>query len=262
MATGLVPFFVFIFGCAIGSFLNVLRYRLPRNMNIVSERSKCPNCHRTIAWYDNIPVASLLVLRRKCRWCGWRIPWVYLIIEVSTGVAFLLVWLNFPLIEVPAYLVLASLLIVCAGIDYDLRIIPDHLTLPGVVLGLVFSVTLLKRGSVEAGLLRSLLGIAVGGGSLVLLAVAYKFFRRIEGMGGGDIKLMAMVGAFLGWKLSLVTIFLGALTGGIIGVAIARRSSLGMKTAVPFGVFLSPAAVASMLWGNALLREYLNLLAR
>ena len=255
----LLGLLVLALGCAVGSFLNVVRYRLPRKITMVSGRSKCPNCGRTIAWYDNIPVASLPALRGKCRSCGWRIPRIYLVVELATGLAFLLVWLTFPVKEVPAYMVLASLLVVTAGIDYDLRIIPDRLTLPGIVLGVVFSLTLLRRTSLGGALVHSGLGILVGGGSLLVIARGYKYFRKIEGMGDGDIKLMAMVGAFLGWQLSLVTIFLASLVGAIVGIFVGSRSGQGLKASVPYGVFLSPAAVVSMLWGPALVHVYISL---
>jgi leader peptidase (prepilin peptidase) / N-methyltransferase len=261
MVKVLTDVFVFIFGAAAGSFLNVVRYRLPRGVSVAQGRSKCPNCCGTIAWYDNVPIVSVMVLGRKCRRCGWKIPLVYPIIEAATGAAFVLVWLNFAPAQVPAYLVFVCLLVACAGIDFDLRLIPDKLTLPGIALGLVASATLLKHGSVPGSLLASLVGIAVGGGSLLAIAQGYRLVRKIEGMGGGDIKLMAMVGAFLGWKLALLTIFLGSLAGGIAGAVMMSRSADGLKTAVPFGVFLSPAALVCMLWGDLLLREYARLLS-
>jgi leader peptidase (prepilin peptidase) / N-methyltransferase len=253
---------VFVLGCAVGSFLNVVRYRLPRKGDMVRGRSACPNCAHRIAWYDNIPIMSFIVLRRRCRSCGWKIPWIYPVIEAATGTSFLLVWLQFPPRETPACFVLVALAIACAGIDFDLRIIPDRLTLPGVALGVIFSLALPGQRTVSGALLDSVLGISAGGGTLLLIALGYKYLRKIEGMGGGDVKLMAMVGAFLGWKLALLTIFLGALGGGIVGLVIAARSTQGMKTAVPFGVFLSPAAIAAMLWGDALIEQYLRLIWR
>jgi leader peptidase (prepilin peptidase)/N-methyltransferase len=168
--------------------------------------------------------------------------------------------MSFPLGQAIAYWILASLLIVCAGIDYDLRIIPDRLTLPGMVLGLVFSVTLLRSGTVQSGLLRSLAGIAAGAGVLIAIALIYKVVRGIEGMGFGDVKLMAMVGAFLGYKAALVTIFLGSLVGGVVGLFLVRRSPQGMKTAVPFGVFLSPAGIFCIFLGERLVDAYLSLM--
>lgn len=266
MATGWGAVFAFLIGCAVGSFLNVVRYRLPRKMDLVYDRSACPGCRSPIAWYDNVPVASFIVLRRKCRRCGWKIPWVYPMIEVATGAAFLLVWLDYAAWgnsaapAIPGRLLLSSLLVACAGIDYDLRLIPDKLTLPGVALGLVLSPTLLVQDSLAASFVQSALGAVVGGGSLLVVALAYKHLRKIEGMGGGDIKLMAMVGAFLGWAPALLTIFAGSLLGGLVGIVLMARSRQGLKTSVPFGVFLAPAAICVMIWGGRLLNWYTGLL--
>lgn len=233
---------------------------MPRGMDLVRGRSKCPECGKVIAWYDNIPVVSFIILRRRCRACGAGIPWEYPIIEIATGLGFVLVLYTFTPSVAVAYWVLVALLIVCAGIDYDLRIIPDILTLPGIILGLVFSVTLLRNGPVDRALIGSLAGMLAGAGPLIVIALGYKAIRGIEGMGFGDVKLMAMVGAFLGYKEALLTIFLGALGGGIIGLFLMRGSSRGLKTAVPFGVFLSPAAIVSLLWGKRLLDAYLSLI--
>ncbi len=213
-----------------------------------------------IAWYDNIPVVSFVILGRRCRHCGGLIAWTYPVVEIATGISFALVWYVFTPGQALAYSVFVSLLIACAGIDFDLRIIPDKLTFPGIVLGLIFSVTLLRMGPADRALLQSVLGIAAGAGTLLAIALIYKAVRGIEGMGFGDVKLMAMVGAFVGYKAALLTIFVGSLAGGIVGLLMVRRSSKGMKTSVPFGVFLSPAAVFCLFKGDALVDAYLNLL--
>lgn len=251
---------VFVLGCVFGSFLNVVRYRLPRRMGVAAGRSKCPRCKETIAWYDNIPVLSYVVLGGRCRSCKWRIPPTYVVIEAATGIGFLLAWLEFGWPQAVAYWVLVSLLVASAGIDFDKGIIPDKLTLPGIALGVLFSVTLLKGDSAMGSLVRSGLGIAVGGGSLLIVGLFYKLVRKVEGMGGGDVKLMAMVGAFLGFKPALLTIFLGSVVGGIVGVVVMRKSSEGMQASVPFGVFLSPAAVVCMIWADDLIAAYLSFL--
>jgi leader peptidase (prepilin peptidase)/N-methyltransferase len=260
MARGLELILVFAFGCAVGSFLNVVRYRLPRRKGVVRGRSRCPECDHEIGWYDNIPLVSFVLLRRRCRWCGWRIPWTYLVLEVAAGLSFVLVWNAFPPHAAAGYWLLAAILIVCAGIDHDLGIIPDRLTLPGMVLGLALSVTLLRQGTPEQALVRSALGIAVGAGSLLVIAGLYRLIRRVQGMGGGDIKLMAVVGAFLGLKLALLTIFVAAVAGGAVGLVVMRRSSKGMMTSIPFGVFLSPAAIFALLWGQDVLDAYFGLI--
>ena len=261
MNHALVGILTFVFGCVLGSFLNVVRYRLPRGMGIAGGRSKCPKCKKTIAWYDNVPVISYVLLRGRCRSCGWRIPATYAVIEIATGLSFVLVWTRFGLPQGAAYWVLASLLIACAGIDFDKGIIPDKLTLPGIVIGLGLSVTLLRAGAgMGEAALRSLLGMLVGGGSLFIVGVLYKVARKVEGMGGGDVKLMAMVGAFLGFRLALLTIFLGSVLGGVVGLAVMRKSGKGMQASVPFGVFLAPAAIVCMIWGSRLIDAYLRLL--
>lgn len=258
MYPGLYRALAFVFGCVVGSFLNVVRHRLPREETVASGRSKCPDCGNVIAWYDNIPVLSFILLKGRCRQCGWRIPLIYPVIEIATGVSFLLIWSTFPSREAVAYSVLASVLIACAGIDHDLRIIPDKLTLPGLVMGLIFALTLLRRQDLDQALLRSLIGIAVGGGSLLVISLGYKLVRGVEGMGGGDVKLMAMVGAFLGPKLALLTILTASVAGGIIGLLLVRRSPERMKAAVPFGVFLSPAAIFCLLWGEVVIEAYVD----
>jgi leader peptidase (prepilin peptidase)/N-methyltransferase len=252
--------FAFIFGSAIGSFLNVVRYRLPRKRGFVSGRSKCPGCGARIGWYDNIPIVSFLILGGKCRSCGTGISWEYFITEVATGLCFVLIWLNFPPGRAIAYFVFASILIACAGIDYDFRIIPDRLTLPGTVLGLAFSLTLLRGPSYMDSLFDSVIGAVVGGGVLLAVSMVYKAVRGAEGMGGGDIKLMGMVGAFLGYKMALLTIFIASVGGAVVGLFLSRRAQEGMRAALPFGVFLSPAALISLLWGADIIDAYMALL--
>jgi leader peptidase (prepilin peptidase)/N-methyltransferase len=251
---------VFLLGAVLGSFLNVVRYRLPRHMSVAAGRSRCPRCKKTIAWYDNVPILSYVLLRGRCRSCRWKIPLIYPVIEAATGLSFLLIWRAFGWPQAVAYWVLASLVIACAGTDYDRRMIPDKLTIPGMVLGVLFSATLLRGDTLGASLLRSALGILVGGGSLLLVGSAYKLVRKVEGMGGGDVKLMAMVGAFLGFRLALLTIFAGSVLGGIVGLVIMHRTSQGIRASVPFGVFLSPAAIVCMIWGNRLIEAYFGLL--
>ena len=250
----------FVIGCAVGSFLNVIRWRLPRGESFVGGRSKCPSCKARIAWYDNIPVVSYIILGGSCRSCGARISLEYLILELTTGLAFVLIWVSYPPRETAAYCVFASLLIACAGIDYDLQIIPDKLTIPGTALGIAFSLTLLRGPALLNSLTHSLVGMAVGFGTLYAVVVLYRLIRKREGMGEGDAKLMAMVGAFLGYKLALLTIFIASVGGALVGIFISRRSPEGMKAALPFGVFLSPAALICLLWGQDLIDAYIGLL--
>ena len=251
---------VFVFGSAIGSFLTVIRYRLPRKRDFVSGRSRCPGCGARIAWYDNIPIVSFILLGGRCRSCGMGISWEYLITEIATGVCFVLIWLEFAPLQAVAYFVFASILIACAGIDYDFRIIPDRLTLPGTIIGIILSVTLLRGPSAGESFLDSVIGAAVGGGALLGVSLLYRLIRGVEGMGGGDVKLMAMVGAFLGYGLALLTIFIASVGGAVVGLFLSRRAPEGMKAALPFGVFLSPAALICLLWGEDLISAYVALL--
>ena len=159
MEHALQSLFVLAFGCIVGSFLNVVRYRLPRKIGVAAGRSVCPNCTHMIPWYDNIPVLSFLILRRRCRWCGWKSPLTYFITEITTGIGFLLIWRGFDPPRAVAYWILTSILVACAGIDHDLGLIPDKLTFPGIALGLIFSVTLLRVGPPERSLVMSALGM-------------------------------------------------------------------------------------------------------
>ncbi len=261
MGLSLQSLYVFIFGCVVGSFLNVVRYRLPRKKGIVTGRSRCPGCAKTIAWYDNIPLLSYIFLRGKCRSCGWKIPFTYFVMELATGIGFVLIWWAFEPLQAIAYWILASILVACAGIDHDLGLIPDKLTVPGLILGLVFSVTVLSSGTPARSLLHSVIGMVVGGGSLYLVSMMYKLVRHQDGMGGGDVMLMAMVGAFMGYKLALITIFVASVAGAIVGLFVARRSEKGMMATLRFGLFLSPAAIVALLWGNDLLDAYLRMIS-
>ncbi len=247
-----------IVGCVSGSFLNVVGYRLPANRNIVTDRSRCPNCERQIAWYDNIPILSYLMLKGRCRNCNWKIPFSYPLAEIGTGLVFMLVVREFSFPQAIGWLFLSSLLIACALSDFYWRIIPDVLTLPGICIGIVFTL-LVSKTSVSQSFLRSIVGVIVGGGTLFGVGLIYKILRGVEGMGGGDVKLMAMVGAFLGYKLALFTIFLGSLIGSIFAIVLLSTSGIQREQKVPFGVFLAPCGIIAMLWGENLIQVYLNL---
>lgn len=247
-----------IAGLCVGSFLNVVRYRLPRDIGIVKGRSRCPSCGVAIRWFDNIPVLSYILLRGRCRNCNWRIPLIYPVLEIITAIGFLLVWRFFALREAIAYSVLLSLLVASAGIDFELGIIPDRITLPGIVAGLVFSFTLLNSRFSGPPLLRSLIGALVGGGLLLGIALLYKLIRGVEGMGMGDVKMMAMIGSFLGQKLALVTIFIAALGGAIAGLLLVLVRKRGFRQSLPFGVFLAPAAILALFVGGKVVDLYLT----
>jgi len=235
----------FLVGACIGSFLNVVIHRLPRGESIVSPRSRCPGCGRQIGAWENIPVASFLLLRGKCAGCGEAISWRYPAVELLTASGFAAIFLldgpGFPLLR---DLLFFSLLVPIAFIDIDHRIIPDELSLGGLAAALLFS--FLPGGDWKG----SAAGALLGGGILHATAFLYEKVRGAEGMGGGDIKLLAMIGAFLGWRGTLATIFFGALLGAAGGILAMRKGGEGLKTAIPFGPYLCVAALAARYLGG------------
>lgn len=246
----------FVFGTIIGSFLNVCIYRIPAGRSIVTPASRCPNCHTAIRWYQNIPIISYFFLRGRCAACGESFSIRYPLVEALTGVLFMLVFLRFGMHWVtPVYWLFVSALVAITFIDLDHQIIPDVISLPGIPLGflLTFLVPWLSWRD-------SLVGILVGGGSLACVAGGYYLVTRTEGMGMGDIKLLAMLGAFMGWKAILPIIFLGSLVGSLIGVPLMLIKGSNGKLAIPFGPFLSLGAVIYLLWGPFLWAWYLSLL--
>ncbi|TKB73454.1 MAG: prepilin peptidase [Nitrospira sp.] len=247
---------VFVVGLFVGSFLNVCIYRLPRGESVVWPGSHCPSCRQPVAPYDNVPVLSYLWLLGKCRRCKAPISIQYPLVEVLSGLAYVLVVWRFGLTW-PAlvYAAFCAALIVVSGIDLEHQIIPDRITLPGLAIGLVAAATILPIGIVNA-----VAGVAVGGGLLWLLAWLSPYLFGKEGMGGGDIKLMGMVGAFLGWKPALLTIMLGALAGSVLGMTLIVIKRLRRDQYIPFGPFLALGAVVALFFADDLLAWYLSFL--
>jgi len=241
---------VFALGAVIGSFLNVVIHRVPRHLSIVRPPSSCPKCEHRIPAYWNLPILSWLLLRGRCRWCHTRIPARYPLVELlSALLALACLWrFGFTLQAASVFALLAALLAV-AWIDWEHMIIPDAISLGFLALGLALS------PFIGPGLLRSLGGAVVGGGLLLLLGVLWQKTRGVEGMGGGDIKLMAAVGAFLGPVLSLLVIFVGAFLGALYGVVLLRK---GGQAKVAFGTFLSMAAALVIFFGPWLIDWYLG----
>lgn len=241
----------FIFGLMAGSFLNVVIYRLPLGKSVVKPRSFCPGCGKTIASYENIPVLSWLVLRGRCRGCGASISIRYPVIELLGGMLAVLAvhlhgdWVNAGF----AYAFLMALLAITM-IDWDHRVIPDQISLTFIAAGLAWS--FFNPG---LSLVSSAAGALAGGGSLWLVGVIYKKVRKADGMGGGDVKLMAMIGAFLGIGLILPVIVIASLLGSMYGISLMRKGGDG-QTAVAFGSFLAPAAAFCMVFGPTLLAWY------
>jgi leader peptidase (prepilin peptidase)/N-methyltransferase len=244
----------FIFGAAIGSFLNVCIFRLPAKTSIIKPASRCRRCFHPLRFYDNIPLISFILLRGKCRDCGEKISWRYPLVELITAILALMLFLKFGLtLEYFTFFIFTAVLIVITFIDLDHQIIPDILTLPGIPLFFLAAIFLIKINWLEAGL-----GLLIGGGILWTIAIVYELISRREGMGGGDIKLLAMIGGFFGWK-SLIFIFLiSSFAGAVVGIAAMIIKKQDMKYAVPFGPFLSAAAVAYIFWGDAFMRVLLS----
>lgn len=240
-------------GLNIGSFLNVCIYRIPQGQSVVFPGSRCGTCGKPLAWYHNIPVLSWLVLGRKCAYCRAPISARYPAVEMLTALVFALHGLAYdlgPLLFVR--LAFASVLIVLAFIDLDHRILPNAITLPSAVAGVVSSLLL------PPGIVSSLLGVAIGGGVLWAIGEAYFRLRGVEGMGMGDVKMLAMIGAILGYRAVAVTLVLASLTGALVGVGLLARRRDAMHYALPFGVFLSAGALVASLVGDPLVAWYLS----
>ena len=244
MAAGLV-----VLGAMVGSFLNVCASRLPKGRSLWMPGSACPACASPIRWYDNIPILSFLLLRGRCRDCKERISWRYPIVETGTALLFALAYFQIGWrSDLLLALVLLSALIVITAVDLEHQLIPDRITLPGIVAGFAGSVAL-GRGS----WLGFLLGIILGGGVFFLIIVLSG-----GGMGGGDMKLGAMLGAFLGWKLLLLGLFLAAFLGGAVAAALLAAGRKGRKDPLPFGPFLAFGGAVSLLWGEGIVQWYLS----
>jgi leader peptidase (prepilin peptidase)/N-methyltransferase len=243
---------VFVFGAAIGSFLNVCIFRLPAKESIVKPRSRCPHCHHPLTFYDNIPIISFIFLQGICRYCDKAISWRYPLVELITALLALLLFIKFGLtLKFLVFFIFIAVLIVITFIDLDHQIIPDILTLPGIPIFTLAAIFLVKIPWLEA-----LLGILIGGGILFAIAVVYEFISKREGMGGGDIKLLAMIGGFLGWKSLIFILLFSSLAGALIGIAVMIIKKQDMKYAVPFGPFLAAAVVAYVFWGEAITRTF------
>ena len=245
------PFFAFLFGSIIGSFLNVCILRLPRKKSLLFPSSHCPHCRQPIRFYDNIPLISYLVLRGRCRFCGQPISSQYVMVELLTAVFSLLLFVHYSLTEYFIYFAFFSSLVVVTFIDLKHQIIPDAISLPGIGAGFLASFVLPRITYLD-----SLLGIALGGGILYFVALGYYLITKTEGMGMGDVKLLAMIGAFLGSKAIVMTIFLSAFLGAVVGIAIMVIKGKSRKYAIPYGPFLSISALLSLFWGDVLLAWY------
>lgn len=242
-----------LLGLSVGSFLNVCVHRLPRRQSLVHPGSRCPHCGYELRWYDNIPVLSYLLLRGQCRKCRQPIAIRYPALELATLILFLVHGAVFGWTALLAVrLVFACAMVVLFAIDLEHHLLPDAVTLPGIAAGLLVSTVL------PPGILDSLLGLLIGGGVLWLIGEAYFRYSGQEGMGGGDVKMLAMIGAFLGWKLVLVTLVLSSVAGSLIGLLVIAFRRGGLKYALPYGTFLALGALAASLVGERLVNWYVG----
>lgn len=246
---------LFLFGSAVGSFLNVCILRMPQHISIAYPPSHCPVCKDPIPFYLNIPLISYLMLGGKCRKCKTPISFQYFFVELITPLTAILLYfffgLGFPLL---AAFIFSAALIVITFIDLKHQIIPDRISLPGIIICFVFAFFVPWTDPFSSGI-----GILVGGGILYVFAEGYHLLTQKEGMGGGDIKLLAMIGAFLGWKGALTALMVGAFLGSMIGILLILFKGKNTKHAIPFGPFLSAGAFLSLLWGEPIVRFYMNL---
>jgi leader peptidase (prepilin peptidase)/N-methyltransferase len=280
----LTNIFVFIFGAVLGSFLNVCIYRLPKEevgeeveisiaqlpsiflrqiRSITTPPSNCPHCKHPIRFYDNIPIVSYILLGGKCRDCGTKISRRYPFVELLTAIVCLVLFKQFGLsFEFFVCLFFAALLITVSFIDLDHQIIPDILSIGGLIAGLFFAVfrPVFKHLYPRFNILDSLFGVLLGGGILFLIALGYKFIAKREGMGGGDIKLLAMIGSFAGIKGVVFSLMAGSIFGTIVGIPLMIAQGTGTKHAIPFGPFLSLGALLYVFRGDMLIQWILNML--
>ena len=245
---------IFVLGLIIGSFNNVCIYRIPKNESIIFPASHCTKCHSTIKAVDNIPVLSYFLLRGKCRKCGEKISIRYPIVELITGLIYVSLFFIYGRSTLALiYAILSSALIIISFIDLDEQIIPDEISLPGIAIGFIISFFVSYISYID-----SLLGILVGGGIILLIALAGMAVFKKEAMGGGDVKLAAMIGAFIGWRYIALSLFIGFFIGAIVGIVLIVLKVKNKDDLVPFGPFIVLGSFITILWGKNILTWYLG----
>jgi leader peptidase (prepilin peptidase)/N-methyltransferase len=244
----------FIFGTIVGSFLNVCIYRMPRKESVVTPRSHCTSCGKTIAWFDNIPLLSQIFLLGKCRHCKARISFIYFTVELLTGALFLGFLMHFGLsVKYAVFTALGSALIVISFIDLKIQEIPDEISLPGMATGLILCFIfpeIISAPTRPSGLVNSALGLLAGGLLIYAMGAIGEAIFKKEAMGGGDVKLMAMIGAFIGWKAIILAFFLAPFFGSAVGIVAKIKNK---EDVIPYGPHLSLAGIAALLWGDKIL---------
>lgn len=261
----LASVFVLAFGLVVGSFMNVCIYRLPLGKSVVRPGSRCPRCEAPIPWYHNIPVASWIALRGRCGRCAGRISWRYPFVEALAGATALLLWHHFGATEAFVIAtVFALALVVLFFTDYDHQLLPDAVTLTGFAVGLAVAWInpFLRPETGWWRLCAAFGGAALGSGLLWFVGAVYGKLRGVEAMGMGDVKMMAMVGAFTGPIGVLFTIFAASVSGALVGLLLIPLGGRSLQDRLPFGCFLAPAALAALLVGQRAAEAYFGLLLR
>jgi len=245
---------IFILGLIVGSFSNVCIYRIPRNESIIYPASHCPKCSSPIKPVDNIPLLSFILLKGRCRHCGSRISIRYPIVEFLTGLIYLIIYLIYGLsVQTLIYIILSSALIIIAFIDLNEEIVPDVISLPGIVIGFIISFFVPYISFID-----SALGIAVGGGLILIIGLGGSVIFKKEAMGGGDVKLAAMIGAFLGWRYVIISLFLGFFVGALAGIFLILSKIKSREDAIPFGPFIVLGSFITLLWGEKIISWYIG----
>lgn len=245
---------IFILGLIVGSFSNVCIYRIPRNESIVYPASHCPKCRSPIKPFDNIPLLSYILLKGRCRNCKNKISIQYPIVEFLTGLIYLIIYLIYGLsVQTLIYIILSSALIIIAFIDLKEQMVPDVISLPGIVIGFILSFFVSYISFIN-----SALGVVVGGGIIIIIGLAGSLIFKKEAMGGGDVKLAAMIGAFLGWRYIIISLFLGFFLGALAGIILILSKIKKREDAIPFGPFIALGSIITLLWGKNIFLWYLG----
>jgi leader peptidase (prepilin peptidase)/N-methyltransferase len=255
MYYGIEIFLVFVLGLIVGSFSNVCIYRIPRNESVIYPASHCPKCRTKIKPVDNIPLLSYILLKGRCRNCGSKISIQYPVVEFLTGLIYLIIYLTYGLsIQSLVYIILSSALIIIAFIDLQEQIIPDVISLPGIVVGLILSFIV-----PYISFINSALGALVGGGIILIIAGVGSIIFKKEAMGGGDVKLTAMIGAFLGWRYTIISLFLGFFLGALTGIILIMTKIKKREDAIPFGPFIVLGSIITFLCGEKIINWYMGI---
>lgn len=255
MYYGIEIVLIFILGLIVGSFSNVCIYRIPRNESIIYPASHCPKCRSNISPKDNIPLLSYILLKGRCRNCKSKISIQYPVVEFLTGLIYLIIYLIYGLsIQSLIYIILSSALIIIAFIDLNEQIVPDVISLPGIVIGFIISFFVPYMSFIN-----SALGVLVGGGIILIIGLVGAVIFKKEAMGGGDVKLAAMIGAFLGWRYIIISLFLGFFLGALAGIFLILSKIKSREDVIPFGPFIVLGSFITLLWGEKIISWYIGI---